>query len=180
MRKLKKLSDWRSYDQIADVYDRVWAARFEVVARAMAAAMPDCRHERTLDIGTGTGIVPAIFAEVVAKPSLSVGCDIAPRMLRRAKARMPELHVVAGDATALPFQADVFDLATASFVLSHVHEYRTALQEARRVLKLSGILAVSNWSAASDEPSETWSRCLADAISKQEAERALEEVAPNE
>jgi len=174
------LSDWRSYDEIASAYDRVWATRFEAVAREMARMMPRCALETTLDIGTGTGIVPAIFAEVFKKPGVNIGCDVSRRMLRQAKARLPRLHVVVADAAALPFQSETFDVSTASFVLSHIRDYRKALQDVHWVLKTSGLLAVSNWVSTVDEYSQAWSSCLADAISKAETERALQEIAPCE
>jgi ubiquinone/menaquinone biosynthesis C-methylase UbiE len=174
------LSDWHSYDEIADVYDRAWGSRFEAVARAMAAMLPDSPLQTTLDIGTGTGIVPTIFSESLKKPRVSVGCDLSLAMLRQAKKRLPVLQVVAADALALPFETEVFDLATASFVLSHLRSYREGLVELRRVLKPSGFLAVSNWRPADDEYSRAWNEFLAAAISKQEADRALEEVAPSE
>ena len=52
------MSDWRSYDEIAERYDRVWSARFEAVARHIWALMSPRASDKLLDIGTGTGIVP--------------------------------------------------------------------------------------------------------------------------
>ncbi len=172
------MSDWRSYDGIAERYDRVWSARFEAVARHMWALAPPRARDNVLDIGTGTGIVPATLGEVTQASRLAVGCDRSAGMLLRARARVAQLRVLVADATALPFQSESFDLATASFVLSHVRDYLCALAEALRVLKPSGLLAVSNWAPPSDPYSSTWSECLAEAISKPEAERAMSEVAP--
>ncbi len=173
-----KVSDWRSYDEIAERYDRVWSARFEAVARHIWALVPPRASDNVLDIGTGTGIVPMTLGEVTQASGLAVGCDRSAGMLLRARARVSRLRVLVADATALPFRGESFDLATASFVLSHVRDYLRALAEALRVLKPSGLLAVSNWASPSDPYSSAWSECLAEAISKPEAERAMAEVAP--
>jgi len=174
-------SDWRSYDQIAKDYDRVWATRFARVARSMAGMMPGgCAPRALLDIGTGTGIVPAIFAEIFGTLDVFAGCDISLGMLQQAKARLANLHVVAADAPALPFKSETFDVVTAGFVLSHIREYRRALNEIHRVLRPNGLIAASSWTSPVDEYSQAWSACLAEAISKPEAERALNEVAPLE
>jgi SAM-dependent methyltransferase len=101
-------------------------------------------------------------------------------MLQRARAQVVGLRVLAADVMALPFQGESFDVATASFVLSHVRDYRSALAETLRILKPSGILAVTNWVPPSDPYSAAWSECLAGVISKPEAERAVAEVAPSE
>ena len=154
------MGDWRSYDEIAERYDRVWSARFQAV------------------VGTGTGIVPRALAEVAQAPGLMVGCDRSAGMLLQARAQVAGLRVLVGDATALPFESENFDLATASFVLSHVRDYHRALEETLRVLKPSGILAVTNWAPASDPHIAAWSDCLAETISKPEAQRASAEVAP--
>jgi len=172
------VSDWRSYDEIAERYDRVWSARFEAVARHIWALVPHRAGDKVLDIGTGTGIVPMTVGEVAQASGLVVGCDPSAGMLLRARARVAGLRVLVADATALPFRGESFDLATASFVLSHVRDYPRALAEALRVLKPSGMLAVSNWAPPSDSYGPAWSECLAEAISKPEAERALAEVAP--
>ena len=174
------MGDWRSYDEIANDYDRVWSARFEAVARQIAALMSSCTKDRLLDIGTGTGIVPATLSKVIGAPRVSIGCDLSIGMLRQAKARTPGLHVAVANAISLPFGDESFDIAAASFVLSHVRHYRQALAEAHRVLKPSGVLAVSNWASFSDPYSQAWSECLAEAITKTEVERALTEVAPCE
>ena len=42
------------------------------------------------------------------------------------------------------------------------------------------MIAASNWTSTVDAYSQAWSACLAEAISKPEAERALNEVAPLE
>ena len=172
------MGDWRSYETIADHYDRVWSARFEVVARRLWALVPPEARDKVLDIGTGTGIVARTLPEAAQASGLIVGCDRSVSMLLRARAQVAALRVLAADATALPFRGESFDLATASFVLSHVRDYASALAETLRVLKPSGIFAVTSWGPPSDPYSTAWSDCLAHAISKQEAERAFAEVVP--
>src|SRR5881296_1216499 len=171
-------SDWRSYDRIAKDYDRVWATRFARVARGMAGMMPaGCAPRALLDIGTGTGIVPSTFARIFKTLDAFAGCDLSLVMLQQAKARLTDLRVVAADAAAVPFKSETFDVVTAGFVLSHIREYRRALNEVHRVLRANGLIAASSWTSTVDEYSQAWSGCLAEAISKAEAERALNEVA---
>jgi ubiquinone/menaquinone biosynthesis C-methylase UbiE len=172
------VGDWRSYDDIAERYDQVWSARFETVARRIWALIPPNVGDTVLDIGTGTGIVSKTLSEIAQGAGLTVGCDRSAGMLLRARARVAGLRVLVADATALPFRGESFDVATASFVLSHVRDYPSALAETLRVLKPSGILAVSNWAPPSDPHTTAWSEWLAEAISKPEAERGLAEVAP--
>lgn len=170
--------DWRSYDEIAERYDRVWSIRFEAVARHIWALVPPRTGDSLLDIGTGTGIVPRTLYELGHKPSLVAGSDRSVGMLARARGRLPELAPIAADACALPFASGTFDMATASFVLSHVPDYAAALSEVHRVLKPAGRCAMSNWAPSSDPYSPAWTACLTELISKQEVDRALAEVAP--
>ena len=172
------MANWRSYDEIAERYDQVWSARFEAVARRIWTLILPQAGDRVLDIGTGTGIVPMTCGEIGPLLGLTVGCDRCFQMLLRARAHVPGLRILAADAFALPFRSESFDLATASFVLSHILDYPSALAETLRVLKPSGRFAVSNWAPPADPYSAAWNECLAKAISQAEAERALAEVAP--
>ena len=147
----------------------------------MAGMMPGgCAPRALLDIGTGTGIVPSTFAGIFKTLDAFAGCDLSLVMLQQAKARLTDLRVVAADAAAVPFKSETFDVVTAGFVLSHIREYRRALNEIHRVLRPNGLIAASSWTSPVDEYSQAWSACLAEAISKPEAERALNEVAPLE
>lgn len=172
------MQDWRSYDEIAERYDPAWSWRFEAVARHIWARVPVNAGDRVLDIGTGTGVVLRIRSEVAGAAGLMVGCDRSSAMLRRARARVVGLRLLVADATALPFRRESFDVVTASFVLSHVLDYPSALAEMLRVLTPNGTVAASNWVSPSDPYSAAWSECLGGAISKSEGERALAEVAP--
>src|SRR5437879_4926550 len=52
-RTVPAMADWRSYDTIAEAYERIWAPRFEAVARHLLAAAPPVEGSRLLDLGTG-------------------------------------------------------------------------------------------------------------------------------
>ncbi len=172
------VGDWHSYDEIAEAYDTVWSPRFAVVARHIWSLISPNPSDRILDIGTGTGIVLRMLSEVAEATGFTVGCDRSRGMLRRAQTQVTRVHVVAADATALPFRGESFGVVTASFVLSHVANYHSALAEILRVLRSGGTVAVSNWAPPTDPYSAAWSEWLAGAISKREVERAMAEVAP--
>jgi ubiquinone/menaquinone biosynthesis C-methylase UbiE len=174
------MSDWRSYDQVADRYDQVVAPRFRAVALEMWSRLPTPTAVRTLDIGTGTGIVPLAAAETGKKPGVAVGVDRAQGMVLRARQRAPWLRVLVCDAVALPFREGSFGIATASFVLSHLREPDRALREMNRVLTRSGAIGVSSWAPASDPFTGAWSEGLAEAITRAQAEHASSEVIPSE
>jgi SAM-dependent methyltransferase len=93
---------------------------------------------------------------------------------------MPSLQVLAAEATDLPFPQAVFDVATASFVLSHLADYRAGLVEIYRVLKPSGTFAMASWTANTDPIGEMWGQLLADAVSKERLQDNLARVTPSE
>jgi SAM-dependent methyltransferase len=92
--------------------------------------------ERVLDLGCGNGT----YLELVD----AIGLDASVGMLRAARSRSTN-PLTAGDAVALPFASDSFDVVLAAHMLYHVEERETAIAEIRRVLRPSGTLvAVTN------------------------------------
>jgi len=174
------LSDWRSYDHIALRYDAVWGHRFEAVARHLWGLIRPAPGAVVLDIGTGTGIVPRALGSGVDQLAGVIGCDRSTGMLSIAKAQMPTLQVVAAEVTDLPFQNAIFDVATASFVLSHLPDHKAGLVEAYRVLKPSGVFGMTSWTANADPYSQAWGELLAEAVSKDGLSEATTQVAPSE
>jgi SAM-dependent methyltransferase len=101
-------------------------------------------------------------------------------MLQEATTRMPLLQGVEANAQSLPIGDAAFDLVTASFVLSHLRDYRAGLAEALRVLKPSGAFVAASWTARTDPQTEAWEKLLADAMPATRVAALSAEVAPSE
>lgn len=167
------LTNWRSYDNIARRYDGVWGGRFEAVARRIWELISPAAGAIVLDIGTGTGIVPHTLGARLRELSGVIGCDRSVGMLSMASVRMPNMRLVTAEAMNLPFREATFHVATASFVLSHLSDYRAGLLEAYRVLKPGAIFAMASWAADTDAYSEAWAQLLTEAVSKERLQEAV-------
>jgi len=93
-----------------------------------------------LDIGTGSGI----FAEKFSRKGIHVvGIDINPEMIDAAKEYLPQTLFETGEAEDLPFPNDSFDLAFMGLVFHEVNDYKKALSETYRVVKIG--TAILEW-----------------------------------
>lgn len=103
-----------------------------------------------LDVGTGPGLLPAIFAQSGCR---SLGIDDAVDMFDGA------LHtaLIVGSVFELPFQPATFNLITASNLLFLLPDPQTALNKMVRLLKPNGEIALLN-------PSENMSVSAATAL----------------
>src|SRR5213080_2999436 len=131
------------FDHIAPVYD-TWAGgqHGRVAARLVDLAAP-AKDEQVLDVGTGTGLVAHLVASRVS-PGLVIGIDLSANMLsiaRAARAKNTQFVGLAGES--LVFRAATFDLVTRGEALAYFADPTTALEEANRVLRPGGRLAVS-------------------------------------
>jgi ubiquinone/menaquinone biosynthesis C-methylase UbiE len=148
------MEDWRSYDRVAEVYERVHAPRFAVPAADLVGLAGIGPGSRVLDLGTGTGVTAdaadAAGAEVV-------GVDPSLGMLAEGRRARPHLRLAAADAIDLPFRDGTFDAVTANFVLGHVTRVDTVLFDVLRVLRPpAGTFACSVWADADDPLQQTW------------------------
>jgi ubiquinone/menaquinone biosynthesis C-methylase UbiE len=141
------MDDWRSYDGVAETYERVHTPRFLDVARDLVALAAVADGDRAADIGTGTGVVAEVLKE---RGATAVGIDTSLGMLRVARSVRPAVPVVAAQAIDLPFRDGAFDVVTGNFVLAHFRKYQTALFDLARVLRPGGRLAMSSWSDPPD------------------------------
>jgi SAM-dependent methyltransferase len=101
---------------------------------------------RLLDVATGPGYVAERAAERGAEP---VGIDFSETMLAYARAHVPGVDFVHGDATALPLEDASFDAVVAAFLLLHLGTPERAVAEAGRVLRPGGRAAFSVWDTPS-------------------------------
>ena len=108
---------------------------------ALASPQPDWR---VLDVATGAGHTAYAFARHVARVWAT---DITDEMLdvvraEIAKRGLVNVRVAHAKAEALPFEDQSFDLVTCRIAPHHFDSIAKFLDEARRVLKQGGALAL--------------------------------------
>lgn len=135
------------FDEIAPTYD-AWAGgqHARVAQRLVELAAPN-RGEFALDVGTGTGLVAHLVAAKVS-PGMVIGIDLSDHMLSIARAKTPSrtsksTQFLGMAAERLVFRPETFDLVTMGDALAYLADPATALEEAFRVLREGGRLAVS-------------------------------------
>jgi ubiquinone/menaquinone biosynthesis C-methylase UbiE len=97
-----------------------------------------------LDIGCGPGSITIGLAQRV-RPGRVVGIDRSPEIVEAASARpeVPDTVTFStGDAYALDFADNAFDVVHAHQVLQHLSDPVAALGEMRRVCRPGGLVAV--------------------------------------
>ena len=109
------------------------------------------KGQRLLDAAGGTGDISFRFLKRAGNAYATV-LDLTAEMLQEGKSRAEAVHLdqhlewVVGDAMALPFINNTFDVYTISFGIRNVTRPQEALNEAFRVLKPGGRLMVLEFS----------------------------------
>jgi SAM-dependent methyltransferase len=124
------------YSRQAEHYDETRAASSSVVG-PLLQALDGAPGPRLADIGGGTGNYALALGREGWDP---IVVDRSPDMLTHAEAK--GLRTVQADAQRLPFEDGTFDAATMISMLHHVQDRRSALAEARRILRPGGRLVL--------------------------------------
>jgi demethylmenaquinone methyltransferase / 2-methoxy-6-polyprenyl-1,4-benzoquinol methylase len=130
------------FDRIAPVYDamnRVMTLGLDLRWRRIAAEAVVRKGDRVLDACCGTGDLAVACARA---GGLVTGLDFAPRMLDRARRKLPSATWVEGDLLSLPFEDGSFEAATVGFGVRNVADLEGGIAELRRVLAPEGRLAI--------------------------------------
>ena len=143
------------FSDVANKYDIMNDVMSVGIHRIWKEAMMDWlaprAGQRLLDVAGGTGDVSFKFLKRAGHGHATV-CDLTEGMLvegrKRAEAEKlaDSLDWVVGDAMALPFDDNSFDVYTISFGIRNVTRPQEALNEAYRVLKPGGRLMVLEFS----------------------------------
>ena len=143
------------FGSVASKYDVMNDAMSLGIHRVWKDAMMDWlaprAGQRLLDVAGGTGDISFRFL-ARAGDAEAVVCDLTEPMLvegrKRAEAEQManQLSWVVGDAMALPFPGNSFDVYTISFGIRNVTRPQDALAEAFRVLRPGGRLMVLEFS----------------------------------
>jgi ubiquinone/menaquinone biosynthesis C-methylase UbiE len=118
--------------------------RQQAMRRAFLSEVAFPAQARVLEVGCGTGALTRVLSRWPGVREV-VGVDPAPAFLARARelsADMPNVTYQEADGRSLPFEPGTFDVTVFDSVLSHVPGSERALEEAFRVLRPGGILAV--------------------------------------
>jgi SAM-dependent methyltransferase len=138
--KAKQKATWESGD-----FGQV-AISIENFAEDFMARLSMRSGMRVLDVACGTGNL----AVIAARNGCTVGgIDIAANLLNQARARAAssgfDIEFKEGDAEALPFAENSFDLAVSMFGVMFTPQPSVATAELWRVTKPGGQIALANW-----------------------------------
>jgi ubiquinone/menaquinone biosynthesis C-methylase UbiE len=114
------------------------AERYRVIEEMLAAAaMLPLGGTRILDVGCGTGQLLARFAELGAHPDALYGVDLMPDRIEAARATLSEAHFDVGNAEAMDFADEQFDLVVLSTVLSSILDDRMRRNVVAEVMRVT-------------------------------------------
>ena len=104
------------------------------------------RHERVLDVACGTGNVAIRAAQAGGEV---VGLDLTPELFEAGRRLAAQAGVsvewTEGDAEAIPFADEHFDVVLSTFGCMFAPRHRVTALEMARVLRPGGRLGLCNW-----------------------------------
>ena len=132
--------------------DGDYPAVAELIAEAMPAAVldvVDVGGRRLLDVATGSG---NLAIEAAAAGATVTGLDLTPQLLDaarvRARTRGVAVDQVEGDAEALPFGDDSYDVVTSVVGVQFAPRSEVVAGELVRVCRPGGTIVLANWTPA--------------------------------
>ncbi len=108
--------------------------------------------DRLLDVACGTGIVARTACDRVGPSGSVTGVDLNPAMLTVAARTGAAVTWRTGDADALPFDDEQFDVTVCQMAMMFFPDRRGALREMRRVTRRGGTVAVLVPASLDDQP----------------------------
>lgn len=146
-------SDYLSFEidlntsETVSVFDEVqlWSAMFGLL---LLRYVPLKQGIKVLDVGCGTGFPLLELAQRLGATSTVYGIDPWEAALNRAQQKMqlwrvPNVKLAQGDAAAMPFPDDQFDLIVSNLGLNNFSNPEAVLIECRRVSKPSAKIALA-------------------------------------
>ncbi len=107
--------------------------------RAIHRVAPRVAPAKILEVGGGrSGLASLLYPEAHV-----TNIDIDPALAGAPCNQQPQVTFVAGDATALPFEDETFDMVTMFDLLEHVPDDQAAVRQGLRVLRPGGALMIS-------------------------------------
>ncbi|WBH15693.1 class I SAM-dependent methyltransferase [Sphingomonas radiodurans] len=134
----------RAYDRWAPIYDLVFGPVFRQ-GRSAAIDAAERIGGRIIEVGVGTGISLPQYA----RNCRIVGVDLSDAMLDKARARVREQKldhvelIAVGDAEALDFPDNSFDVVVAQYVVTAVPHPERALDEFARICRPGGEIVIT-------------------------------------
>jgi len=129
--------------------DGDYPAVAELIAEEMPAAVldvVDVAGRRLLDVATGSG---NLAIEAAAAGATVTGLDLTPQLLDaarvRARTRGVAVDWVEGDAEALPFGDDSYDVVTSVVGVQFAPRSEVVAGELVRVCRPGGTIVLANW-----------------------------------
>jgi ubiquinone/menaquinone biosynthesis C-methylase UbiE len=143
----------------------------QAIKARMLEESPPRPGDRLLDVGCGLGHELQRLAPLVGPEGHVAGIDISPAMVAEARRRAAVLDlpvaVAVGDAHALEFPDEHFDLCRVERVLRYLERPETAVREMARVVRRNGVVIAFDFDSDQtvvDAPDQALTRRVAEVL----------------
>lgn len=138
----------RYEETVDDELQTFWGWSYQGFVDNLIQQTPIKPGDKILDIATGTAVIPRHIMKRAENPEFRIfGLDITESMLAHGKQKIDPDHfgsvisLTCGDAMALPFDEDSFDVIITGLASHHI-DIPLMLKEIKRVLKRGGTLSM--------------------------------------
>jgi ubiquinone/menaquinone biosynthesis C-methylase UbiE len=118
------------------------------VVQALQQVEGDKRAWKILDVGCGAGFSLLRLLTYGLEPERMHGIEIAEHLVERGRRRFPALNLIHGDASAMDYESQSFDLAMESTMFIQLMDEsicQAIAGEMLRVVKPNGYIMLTDW-----------------------------------
>ncbi|MFX0070540.1 MAG: class I SAM-dependent methyltransferase [Candidatus Hermodarchaeota archaeon] len=127
-----------NYDQFSQIYDLSRGANPKTVSDLVKFSYIN-QNSLLLDLGCGTGNYTNALKQFV---KFIIGLDLSLGMIKNARVKFPNLEYTNANVMSLPFRSKIFNGLYLVQVIHHIENKIVLLEEAHRVLRKNGSIAI--------------------------------------